>query len=150
MRVVVQRVRKASVTIQKSITAAIQQGLVVLVGVEDTDTEEDIDWLARKIVNLRIFDDPDGVMNLSVKEITGDIMIVSQFTLMASTCKGNRPSYIRASKHAFAIPMYNKFCEVVAQQFGKPVQTGIFAADMQVALVNDGPVTIVIDTKLKE
>jgi D-tyrosyl-tRNA(Tyr) deacylase len=150
MRVVVQRVRKASVTIEGSITAAIHQGLAILVGIEDTDTKDDIAWLARKIVNLRIFDDPNGVMNLSVKEITGDIMIVSQFTLMASTCKGNRPSYIRASKHAFAIPMYNMFCEVVAQQLGKPVQTGTFAADMQVALVNDGPVTIVIDTKLKE
>jgi D-tyrosyl-tRNA(Tyr) deacylase len=150
MRVVVQRVRKASVTIEGSITAAIHQGLVILVGIEDTDTKDDIDWLARKIVNLRIFDDPNGVMNLSVKEITGDIMIVSQFTLMASTCKGNKPSYIRASKHAFAIPMYNMFCEVVALQLGKPVQTGTFAADMQVALINDGPVTIVIDTKLKE
>jgi len=150
MKVVIQRVRNASVTIQNTVTASIQQGLVVLVGIEDRDTNEDIDWLARKIVNLRIFDDNQGVMNLSVKDIAGEILIVSQFTLMASTCKGNRPSYIRASKHEFAIPMYNEFCEVVARQFGKFVQTGTFAADMQVALVNDGPVTILIDSKLRE
>jgi D-tyrosyl-tRNA(Tyr) deacylase len=150
MKVVIQRVHHASVTIQNAVTASIQKGLVVLVGIEDSDTKEDIDWLARKIVNLRIFDDNQGVMNLSVKDIAGEILIVSQFTLMASTCKGNRPSYIRASKHAFAIPMYNEFCEAVSQQVGKPVQTGIFAADMQVALVNDGPVTILIDSKLRE
>lgn len=150
MKIVIQRVRNASVTIQNVVTATIQQGLVVLVGIEDSDTNEDIDWLARKIVNLRIFDDNQGVMNLSVKDIAGEILIVSQFTLMASTYKGNRPSYIRASKHAFAIPMYHEFCEVVTQQFGKPIQTGTFAADMQVALVNDGPVTILIDSKLRE
>ena len=150
MRIVIQRVHNASVTIQNAVTATIQQGLVVLVGIEDSDTHEDIDWLARKIVNLRIFDDNQGVMNLSVKDIAGEILIVSQFTLMAFTRKGNRPSYIRASKHEFSIPMYNEFCDVVARQFDKPVQTGTFAADMQVTLVNDGPVTILIDSKLRE
>lgn len=150
MRVVIQRVRTASVTIHNVVKAAIQQGLVVLIGVEDADTKDDIDWLARKIVNLRIFDDQNKVMNLSVKDIAGEILIVSQFTLMASTCKGNRPSYIRASKHEFAIPMYEEFCKEMAQQLGTPVQTGTFAADMQIALVNDGPVTILIDSKLRE
>ena len=150
MRLVIQRVKHASVTVEGTITGKIDEGLLVLVGIEDTDTPDDSQWLAGKLVNLRIFDDDNGVMNRSVKDINGGILIVSQFTLMASTKKGNRPSYIRASKHEFAVPMYEQFCENVRSLLGKPVQTGIFAADMQVELLNNGPVTIFIDSHLRE
>jgi D-tyrosyl-tRNA(Tyr) deacylase len=150
MRLVIQRVKHASVTVEKQVTGKIEEGLLVLVGIEDTDTKDDSNWLAGKVVNLRIFDDEDGVMNRSVTEIDGNMLIVSQFTLMASTKKGNRPSYIRASKHEFAIPMYEQFCAAVSALLGKPVQTGIFGADMQVELLNNGPVTIFIDSTLRE
>jgi D-aminoacyl-tRNA deacylase len=150
MRLVIQRVRHASVKVDGKITGIIGQGLLILVGIEDSDTDEEIDWLAAKAVNLRIFDDDRGVMNRSVVEIDGNILIVSQFTLMASTRKGNRPSYIRASKHEFAIPAYEKFCAVTSSILGKPVETGVFGADMKVELLNDGPVTIFIDSKLRE
>ena len=150
MRAVIQRVTKASVTVEEKITGAIENGLLVLLGIEDTDSDEDIEWLSGKIVNLRIFDDANGVMNISVKDIDGDILLVSQFTLHASTKKGNRPSYIRASKPGFAIPMYEKMITRLEQDMGKKIQTGIFGAMMSVALLNDGPVTIMIDTKNKE
>ena len=150
MRAVIQRVISASVTIDKKICSRIDKGLLVLVGVEDADRAEDIEWLSAKIVNLRIFNDENGVMNVSVKDEQGDILVVSQFTLHASTKKGNRPSYIKASKPEFAIPMYEKFVEQLNKDLGKPVYTGVFAADMKVELCNDGPVTIVIDTKNKE
>ena len=150
MRVVLQRVSKASVTIESEVVAAIDKGLLILVGIEDDDTQEDIDWLAAKITQLRIFDDENSVMNLSVKDIDGEMLIVSQFTLQASTKKGNRPSYIRASKPDFAIPMYEKFIQKTEELLGKKVQTGKFGAMMDVALINDGPVTIIIDTKQKD
>lgn len=144
---VIQRVSRASVTIGANVHAAIETGLLVLVGIEDADDQTDIEWLASKIVNLRIFNDAGGVMNLSVKDTGGDIIVVSQFTLHASTRKGNRPSYLKASKPEVAIPLYQKFVEAVSQALGKAVQTGEFGADMKVELVNDGPVTIIIDTK---
>ncbi len=147
MIAVIQRVKNASVEIEGIICAKIESGLVVLVGVEDADTQEDIDWLAGKIVNMRIFNDEAGVMNVSVKDAGGEIIIVSQFTLHASTKKGNRPSYIKASKPEIAIPMYENFVATVSTQLGKSVQTGNFGADMKVQLINDGPVTIVVDTK---
>jgi len=150
MRAVIQRVTKASVTVKEKIMGEIKKGLVVLLGIEDADNDEDIEWLSSKIVNLRIFDDANGVMNISVKDIDGDILLVSQFTLHASTKKGNRPSYIRASKPDFAIPMYEKMITRLEQDLGKKIQTGIFGAMMKVELINDGPVTIIIDTKLKE
>ena len=150
MRVVIQRVTKASVIIDGKIHSSIDNGLLVLLGIEDADTDEDIEWLSAKIVNLRIFNDENGVMNVSVKDVNGDILVVSQFTLHASTKKGNRPSYIKASKPEFAIPMYEKFVQQVTNDLGKRVQTGVFGADMKVELLNDGPVTIVIDTKNKE
>ena len=150
MKVVIQRVTSASVTIDSKIVADIQKGLLVLVGIEDADSQEDIDWLTVKIVNLRIFGDENDVMNLSVKDVDGDIIVVSQFTLQASTKKGNRPSYSKASKPEIAIPMYVRFVQTLEQELGKKVQTGIFGADMKVALLNDGPVTIVIDSKNKE
>jgi len=150
MRAVIQRVSKASVTIDNKIYSQIQNGLLVLAGIEDADTAEDIEWLSGKIVNLRIFNDDNGVMNVSVKDINGDILAVSQFTLHASTKKGNRPSYIKASKPEFAIPMYEKFIQQLSNDLGKTVGTGVFGADMKVELLNDGPVTIVIDTKNKE
>lgn len=150
MRVVIQRVRKASVEIDDQLKSAIEKGLLVLVGIEEADTELDSDWLAGKIVGLRIFYDAQGVMNLSVKDMDGEVLIVSQFTLQASTQKGNRPSYIKAAKHDTAIPLYQHFCKSLSQKLGKEVKTGIFAADMQVALINDGPVTIWIDSKNKE
>ena len=150
MRVVIQRVSSASVTIAGQVRSAIGPGLLVLLGVGHEDGREDIDWLAKKIAGLRIFDDADGVMNLSVTETGGDIIVVSQFTLMASTKKGNRPSYIGAAGHETAIPLYEQFCEALSLAIGKPVGTGEFGADMKVALVNDGPVTICIDTKNKE
>jgi D-tyrosyl-tRNA(Tyr) deacylase len=147
MRVVLQRVSSASVTIENKIVATIQKGLLVLVGIEDADTQADIDWLVGKIVNIRIFGDENNVMNLSVQDIDGDIMVVSQFTLHAATKKGNRPSYIKASKPEIAIPLYENFVHQLQFELGKKVQTGVFGADMQVALVNDGPVTISIDSK---
>lgn len=150
MRVVLQRVSKASVTIKSEVIAAIGKGLLILVGIEDDDTQEDIDWLAAKIIQLRIFDDENGVMNLSVKDIGGEMLIVSQFTLHASTKKGNRPSYIRASKPDFAIPVYEKFIQKTEALLGKKAGTGRFGAMMDVALVNDGPVTIIIDSKQKD
>ena len=150
MRAVIQRVSKASVTIDDKIYSQIENGLLVLVGIEDADTTEDSEWLSGKIVNLRVFNDDNGVMNVSVKESNGDILVVSQFTLHASTKKGNRPSYIKASKPEFAIPMYEKFVQQLGNDLGKTVSTGVFGADMKVELLNDGPVTIVIDTKNKE
>ena len=150
MKAVIQRVYQSSVTIDSEIVAEIQQGLLVLVGIEDADTQEDINWLTSKIANLRIFPDENDVMNLSVKDCDGDIIIVSQFTLHAATKKGNRPSYIKASKPEIAIPLYEKFVSEMELEIGKKVQTGQFGADMKVALVNDGPVTIIIDSKNKE
>lgn len=150
MRTVTQRVQHASVTIDGKIKSAIDKGLLVLVGIEDRDTQEDIEWLCKKIVNLRIFDDENGVMNHSVIDIEGEILIVSQFTLQASTKKGNRPSYIKASKADFAVPMYEAFCAEMGLQLGKEVKTGEFGADMKVELLNDGPVTIWIDSQNKE
>ena len=150
MRAVIQRVSNANVTIDNKIYSQIENGLLVLVGIEDADTAEDIEWLSGKIVNLRVFNDDKGVMNVSVKDINGDILAVSQFTLHASTKKGNRPSYIKASKPEIAIPMYEKFVQQLSKDFGKAVGTGVFGADMKVELLNDGPVTIVIDTKNKE
>ena len=150
MKVIIQRVTQASVTIENNIVAQIQNGLLILLGIEDLDTQEDINWLVGKIINLRIFGDENHVMNLSVKDIDGDIIVVSQFTLHASTKKGNRPSYIKASKPEFAIPMYENFVKSLEKEFNKKVQTGIFGADMKVSLINEGPVTIVIDTKNKE
>lgn len=149
MIAVIQRVSDASVTIDGLIKSKIKKGLLVLVGIEDADNDEDIDWLANKIVSLRIFNDADGVMNVCVKDEGGDIIVVSQFTLHASTKKGNRPSYIKASKPDIAIPLYEKFLRVISTALGKQVQTGEFGADMKVSLLNDGPVTIIIDTKNK-
>ena len=150
MKVVIQRVISASVTIETEIVANIQSGLLVLVGIEDDDSQEDINWLSQKIINLRVFGDENEVMNLSVKDIQGDIIIVSQFTLHASTKKGNRPSYIKASKPEIAVPLYEKFVKQMELELGKKIQTGKFGADMKVALVNDGPVTIIIDSKNRE
>lgn len=150
MKTVTQRVQYATVTIDGQQTSRIGYGLLVLVGIEDRDKEEDIAWLAKKITNLRIFDDENGVMNRSVIEAGGEIMVVSQFTLQASTKKGNRPSYIRASKPDIAIPMYEAFCAEMGIQLGKPVATGTFGADMKIELLNDGPVTILIDSQNKE
>jgi len=150
MRAVIQRVTKGSIIIDRNIHSSIDNGLLVLLGIEDADNDEDIQWLSAKIVSLRIFNDENGVMNVSVKDINGDILVVSQFTLHASTKKGNRPSYIRASKPDFAIPMYEKFITQINNDFEKPVYTGVFGADMKVDLCNDGPVTIIIDTKNKE
>ena len=150
MRVVIQRVTAASVTIDNEVASSINKGLLVLVGIEDADTKEDIEWLCNKIVQLRIFDDADKVPNLSIKETGGDILLVSQFTLHANTKKGNRPSYIRASKSVVAIPVYEKMIAQLENDFGKKIFTGVFGANMKVALVNDGPVTIWIDSKQKE
>ena len=150
MRAVIQRVSKASVTIDGNVYSQIGNGLLVLMGIEDADTLDDIQWLSSKIVNLRIFDDAEGVMNESVKAINGDIILVSQFTLHASTRKGNRPSYIKASKPDVAVPLYEKMIQQLSIDLGKKVGTGEFGADMKVELLNDGPVTIVIDTKNKE
>ena len=150
MRIVIQRVNEASVTIDGKITSEIGGGLLVLVGIEDADTTDDSDWLAGKIAGLRIFDDENGVMNRSVTDIDGEILVVSQFTLHAMTKKGNRPSYIRAAKHETAIPLYEHFCKSVSEKLGKAVKTGTFAADMKVALINNGPVTIWMDSKNKE
>ncbi|MGL5272014.1 MAG: D-aminoacyl-tRNA deacylase [Phocaeicola sp.] len=150
MRVIIQRVSHASVTIEGNCKSAIKKGMLILVGIEDTDNEEDAEWICKKIVNLRIFDDEQGVMNKSVIDIAGEILIISQFTLFASYKKGNRPSYIRASKPEKAIPLYESFCKMVSEALGKPVGTGIFGADMKVELLNDGPVTISMDSKNKE
>ena len=150
MKAVIQRVSQSSVTINNEIVAQIQQGLLVLVGIEDADNQEDINWLTSKIANLRIFGYENEVMNLSLKDINGEIIVVSQFTLHAATKKGNRPSYIKASKPEIAIPLYESFVKQMEIELGKKVQTGQFGADMKVGLVNDGPVTIIIDTKNKE
>ena len=150
MRAVIQRVSSASVTIGGTVKSSIGPGLLVLLGIGHEDGQEDIDWLVRKVAGLRIFNDEDGVMNRSVLDTGGDVIVVSQFTLMASTKKGNRPSYIGAAGHDLAIPLYERFCSELSAAIGKPVGTGKFGADMQVALVNDGPVTICIDTKNKE
>ncbi len=150
MKIVIQRVTSASVTINNNVVASIKQGLLVLIGIQDNDNQDDIDWLTQKIVNLRIFNDVNNIMNLSVKDVNGDIIAVSQFTLHASTKKGNRPSYIKASKPEIAIPIYEKFIEKLSLDFGKNIQTGQFGADMKVALLNDGPVTIVMDSKNRE
>ena len=150
MRVVVQRVSSASVSIGGVVKSAIGPGLLVLLGVGHEDTQEDLDWLVKKVAGLRIFNDEAGVMNRSVVEVGGEALVVSQFTLMASTKKGNRPSYIGAAGHEKAVPMYEAFCEALSAAIGRPVGTGEFGADMQVSLINDGPVTICIDTKNKE
>lgn len=150
MRTVIQRVSHASVTINGTVKSAIEKGLLVLVGIEDADTEEDIQWLCKKIVGLRVFDDEQGVMNKNIQDAGGDILVISQFTLFASTKKGNRPSYIRAAKPDISIPLYEQFCEELSIVLGKPVGTGEFGADMKVELLNDGPVTICMDTKNKE
>jgi len=150
MRVVIQRVLEASVVVDEKVVGSIKNGLLVLLGIEDADTEEDTHWLSNKIVGLRLFDDAEGVMNLSVKDTGGDILLISQFTLMASTKKGNRPSYIKASKPPVAVPLYEQMIAALANDLGKKIQTGIFGADMKVSLINNGPVTITIDSKNKE
>lgn len=150
MRIVIQRTKHASVSIGGRVKSSIGPGMLILVGIEDTDGAEDIDWLCRKIVHLRIFDDENSVMNRSILETRGDILVVSQFTLHASTKKGNRPSYIRAARPEISIPLYEQFCNELSIALGKPVSTGQFGADMQVELLNDGPVTICMDTKQKE
>ena len=150
MKVVIQRVTHASVTIEKVLKSSIEKGMLILLGVADSDGKEDADWLVKKIAALRIFDDDAGVMNLSVQDIDGEVLVVSQFTLLASTKKGNRPSYIHAAKHEISIPLYEYFCSRLSEELGKPVATGEFGAMMQVSLVNDGPVTICMDTKNKE
>ena len=150
MRAVIQRVLQASVTINNSRKVSIEQGYVVLLGCENADTEEDVQWLAKKIAQLRVFDDENEVMNKSILDVNGDIIVVSQFTLWASYKKGNRPSYFRAGSHEITIPLYERFVEVLSENLGKPVQTGEFGAEMKVSLINDGPVTICMDTKNKE
>ena len=150
MRLVIQRVSHASVTIDGVCKSAIKEGFMILVGIEEADTKEDADWLCKKVIGLRVFDDEEGVMNKSVIDVNGEILIVSQFTLMASTKKGNRPSYIRAAKHETAIPLYEYFCSEVSKALGKEVGTGEFGVDMKVELLNNGPVTIFIDSKNKE
>lgn len=150
MRTVIQRVSHASVTINGMVKSAIEKGLLVLIGIEDTDTRDDIQWLCKKIIGLRIFDDEQGVMNKNIVDAGGEILVISQFTLFASTKKGNRPSYIRAAKPDISIPLYEEFCTELSIALGKPVGTGEFGADMKVELLNDGPVTICIDTKNKE
>ena len=150
MRIVIQRVSHASVTIEGQVKSKIGKGYLILLGIESSDNQEDIDWLVKKIVGLRVFDDENGVMNLPIKDVNGDIIVVSQFTLMASYKKGNRPSWLRAAPHDISIPLYNRFCETLSEAMGKPVGTGEFGADMKVELLNDGPVTICMDTKHKE
>jgi D-aminoacyl-tRNA deacylase len=150
MRVVIQKVTEAKVKVDNEVISSIGKGLLILVGIEDNDTDEDIDWMVNKIIHLRIFNDEQGVMNYSIQEVSGEIIVVSQFTLHANTKKGNRPSYIRASKPDFAIPVYNKFVRKTEMTLGKKVGTGIFGAMMEVSLVNDGPVTIIIDSKQKD
>ena len=150
MRLVIQRVKEASVTVDGNIVSSIGRGMMVLVGVEDGDTEADMEWLAAKTAGLRIYDDEAGVMNRSITDCGGDVLAVSQFTLTASTRKGNRPSYIRAARHDVAVPLYEAYCSRVGELTGREVKKGIFGADMKVSLVNDGPVTIIIDSRLKE
>lgn len=149
MKAVIQRVQQASVTINGEVYSQINNGLLVLLGIETEDEMEDIEWLSAKIVNMRIFDDAQGVMNLSLKDVQGDLLLISQFTLHASTKKGNRPSYIKAAKPEIAIPLYEKMISQLAADLEKPIKTGIFGADMKVMLINEGPVTIIIDTKFK-
>ncbi|MBR2638493.1 MAG: D-tyrosyl-tRNA(Tyr) deacylase [Bacteroidaceae bacterium] len=150
MRILIQRVKRASVTIENSVKSLINNGLLVFVGICEEDNQDDIEWLVKKVVNIRLFDDNDGVMNLSVKDTEGEILAVSQFTLMASTKKGNRPSYIKAAKPEISIPLYEKFCQELESAMNKPIKTGVFGADMKVELINDGPVTIFIDSKNRE
>ncbi len=150
MRVVIQRVTHASVSIEGAVKSSIQQGYLVLVGIEEADNEEDLQWLSRKIVGLRVFDDENGVMNKSISDIDGEILVISQFTLWASYKKGNRPSYLRAGSHTVTVPLYERFCKVLSDTLGKEVKTGEFGAEMKVELLNDGPVTICMDTKNKE
>ncbi|TPN85883.1 D-aminoacyl-tRNA deacylase [Aquimarina algicola] len=150
MKAVIQRVSEASVTVEKNIISKINQGLLILIGIENEDTKEDVDWLCNKIIKLRIFGDENGVMNKSIQDVDGEIIVVSQFTLHASTKKGNRPSYIKAAKPEIAIPVYEQFVEQLELNLKKKIGTGIFGADMKVSLLNDGPVTIIIDTKNKE
>ena len=150
MKVVIQRVNEASVSIDGQIAGSIQKGLLVLLGIETADTKEDLDWLSNKIVQMRIFDDAEAVMNLSVKEVGGNILLVSQFTLHASTKKGNRPSYIAAAKHDISVPLYEAMIKKLSADMGAPIQSGVFGADMKVALVNNGPVTIIVDSKNRE
>lgn len=150
MRIVIQRVSEASVSIKGTMKSAIQQGFLILLGIGEDDSEDDIEWLVKKVVNIRVFDDEQGIMNKSILDVNGEILVVSQFTLMASYKKGNRPSYIRAAGHEISIPLYQQFCERLSAQLGKEVGTGEFGADMQVKLVNDGPVTICMDTHNKE
>ena len=150
MRVVIQRVSEASVKVDKDLVGQIGPGLLVLLGVAEEDTEEDLKWILNKVLGLRIFNDDQGVMNLSLLDVEGELLVISQFTLLAATKKGNRPSYIRAAKHSLAIPLYNEFCEKAEKQIGKKVAQGVFGADMKIRLINDGPVTITIDSKNKE
>ncbi len=150
MRIVIQRVSEASVTIEQKVKSSIQAGLLILLGIGEEDTEEDAKWLVNKVIGLRIFDDEQGIMNRSIMDINGEILVVSQFTLMASYKKGNRPSWIHAARHEVSIPLYNYFCKALSEALGKPVGTGEFGADMKVRLLNDGPVTICMDTKNKE
>lgn len=150
MRIVIQRVSEASVTIEQQVKSSIQAGLLILLGIGEEDTEEDAKWLVNKVIGLRIFDDEQGIMNRSIMDINGEILVVSQFTLMASYKKGNRPSWIHAARHEVSIPLYNYFCKALSEALGKPVGTGEFGADMKVRLLNDGPVTLCMDTKNKE
>ncbi len=150
MRIVVQRTREASVTIDGTIKSRIGEGFLILVGIGYEDTDDDIEWLCRKVIGLRVFDDEDGVMNRSITDVNGEILVISQFTLMASCKKGNRPSYINAADHSVAVPLYERFCQRLSALLGKPVGTGTFGADMKVQLINDGPVTICMDSKSKE
>jgi len=150
MRAVIQRVSRASVTIDGTVKSAIGKGFMILAGIEETDTEEDVDWLTKKIINLRVFDDENGVMNKSILDESGEILVISQFTLYASYKKGNRPSWLRAAKHEISVPLYESFCRKLSKLLGRNVGTGEFGADMKVELINDGPVTICMDTKNKE
>ena len=150
MRIVIQRVSKASVTIAGKVKSAIGKGYLILLGIEETDSSADVDWLVRKVIGLRVFDDEQGVMNRSIMDVEGEILVISQFTLFASYKKGNRPSWLRAAKHEISVPLYEEFCQKLSQELGKPVGTGEFGAYMQVELLNDGPVTICMDTKNKE
>ncbi len=150
MRIVIQRVSKASVTIAGKVKSAIGKGYLILLGIEETDSSVDVDWLVRKVIGLRVFDDEQGVMNRSIMDAGGEVLVISQFTLFASYKKGNRPSWLRAAKHEISVPLYEEFCQKLSQELGKPVGTGEFGAYMQVELLNDGPVTICMDTKNKE
>ena len=150
MRIVIQRVSQASVTIEGTVKSAVEKGYLILIGVCEEDTMEDVDWLVRKVIGLRVFDDENGVMNRSIMDVDGNILVISQFTLFASYKKGNRPSWLRAARHEISVPLYESFCTRLSEALGKPVGTGEFGADMKVELINDGPVTICMDTKNKE